>query len=66
MSTTITLWLLISIGSSHPYGFSSSVVERFKTQSECMKVANAVYAESTKRKTLYSPALMCVQAEVVK
>ena len=58
--TTVTLWLLISLGlDTHQNRRPTIVVERFATVDECQRV-NKVLSANT-----YSEPLRCVQATVV-
>lgn len=62
--TTITVWLLISIGyngSNAGYAQPTLVVERFATVQECQRVAKVIVDSS------YGGArLQCVQATVAR
>lgn len=60
--TTITLWLLISVGSGRHDGYPTTVVERFATESACIQVARAAYDG----RSYDRPALRCIQATVVR
>lgn len=60
--STVTLWLLVSLGAStyqqpKPY----VAVERFATAEECMRVATVLHGDGFNR-----PPLKCVQATVYK
>lgn len=56
--TTLTLWLLISVGSGNR---PTTVVERFAEEAQCKQVAAAIRAE-----TLLDPLNICVRAEVAR
>jgi len=61
---TITLWLLISIGSNY-YGsgaYPTNVVTQFATQSECERVHNLL----RESKEYGKPFLRCIQTTIVK
>jgi hypothetical protein len=61
--TTITVWLLLSIGLNGERTASpTQVVERFKTVEACEFVANSVRESRTRDKAV----VRCVQATVVK
>lgn len=61
--TTVTLWLLMSIGYDHYSAGNqpTSVVERFATLQECERVR-----EAARVRTMGNPLLRCVQATVVR
>lgn len=62
--TTITLWLLVSIGTTR-YGHPNTptmVVERFATAQECERVRNWM----APGKHTGEPALGCIEAKVVR
>ena len=40
--STVTVWLLISIGSSNYAGHPHSVVERFASMQDCVRIAAAL------------------------
>jgi len=56
--TTVTLWLLISVGKYER--FNTAIVERFATVGECERVRKLV-DETTSR----PPAMRCIQATIV-
>lgn len=60
--TTVTLWLLVSVGAHIGYmgGAPTQVVERFATQEECVRVARSIYEPTQKAR------LQCVEAKVAK
>ncbi len=60
--TTITVWLLISVGSDNYAGSPVQVVERFAHARDCESVALA--ARESRRNAI--PVLRCIQATVVK
>lgn len=55
--TTITLWLLVSIG--HATRPETSVVERFASAAECQRVLLLIRQTS-------APALRCIEATIAK
>lgn len=56
---TITVWLLISLGSNeHGFARPTMVVERFADATECQRVASVLNASR--------PIHQCVQAKVVR
>jgi hypothetical protein len=61
--STITIWLLVSLGSSagntSNSGRATQVIERFATQEECMRVYKVITIPSRE-------PVQCVQATVVK
>jgi len=57
MITTVTLWLLMSVGKYER--FNTTVVERFSTAAECERVRKLV--DET---TSYTPAMRCIQATI--
>lgn len=57
--TTITVWLLMSIGTSNYAGSPHMVVERFATEQECVRVA-AILRSGTLRQPV-----QCIQATVL-
>ena len=63
MNTTVTLWLLLSLGNSYKY--PTTTIAQFTSQAECMRVANIISTQQ-KASTGGSNSYMCVQAEVVK
>jgi hypothetical protein len=61
--TTITIWLLLSIGLSDSRAASpTQVVERFATVQACEFVANSI----REARTVDRAVVRCIQATVVK
>lgn len=60
--TTITIWLLVSIGNGFVTGGAASTgtVERFATQAECERVMRWAHGYS------HPPLLGCIQATVAR
>lgn len=58
--TTITIWLLISVGSYAHHG--TRVVERFASGEECQRVLLLIRDPSSFGK----PSLACIQATVLR
>lgn len=59
---TLTLWLLISVGTS---GQPVTVVERFATEAECSRVQRLI-ADTPYKTGYHLTATRCIQANVVR
>ena len=65
MTAVTLMWLLVSVGSvASVSGVPTAVVERFASEAQCLKVANA--ALKATRAYNANPVLVCVQAEVAR
>jgi hypothetical protein len=60
--STITVWLLVSLGSLYGAGRPFITVERFATAVECERVAQVLRSSNGG----YTPGLQCVQAAIAK
>ena len=58
---TITVWLLMSLGSSYSAGSPHMVVERFATKEECVRVSEILRGES---RSMRNP-VQCIQATIL-
>lgn len=59
---TVTLWLLISVGTTWSRGGAPTVtVERFATAAECERVAEIIRQDKQA-----APMLHCIEARVVR
>lgn len=58
--STVTLWLLISIGQNSSAGSPHQVVERFATKQECVRVAEILRGGSQRTN------VQCIEATVVR
>jgi hypothetical protein len=61
--TTVTLWLLVSLGWNTLGAPPTTVVERFATAQECSRVMDVLNSSIDGKR---HPMLLCVQAAVVK
>lgn len=61
--TTITLWLLVNIGTGWQASHITHVVERFATAADCNTVRAAIAATGDRP---YPPVLRCIEAKVAR
>ena len=59
--TTITLWLLVSVGVQWASGHPTQLIERFATPQDCQKTVDQIMASYPSK-----PRLVCIEARVLK